>query len=539
MFRPVKRAGSARLFAQLVVLAVAYWLAARISLDLAVIRGQVTPVWPPTGIAVFALFVFGRRVTPGIFIGALAVNLPLGPSALGAVVIAIGNTLAPVFATELLRIVRFDPTFRRMRDAASIIGLAALVGMSVSATFGTSVLVASGAVPANDFWATWAVWWTGDATGVLLFAPFLFSLLPDPTSARLTWRGAIELVALLIGTGVVTFALFQTKLRLEYLVFPLIMVSAWRFRLRGAAPAALMASSIAIWSAVADVGPFSGESLLQRMVTLQAFNICVALTSFVLASYVAARRRQQEMSLELASANAASEAKSTFLNVAAHELRTPITVLSGYLSMLADGSLGDPPEQWQRPLGVLAAKTGELERIVEDLLDASRIEADRLQLDKDIIDLRAEVQAAVERARPRAELIGAHLSSELGPDRVMVEADAYRIGRVLDNLINNAFSYSARPARVEVELGVDSGRAIVDVEDHGVGIPADQREAVFERFHRREPRGLDQTPGVGLGLYISRQVAQRHGGSLVVARSEPGDGTVFELVLPVLVAGEG
>jgi len=527
-----------RLFAQLVALAIAYWVAARLSLDLAVVRGQVTPIWPPTGIAVFAIYVFGRRVAPGVFIGALAVNLPLGPSPLGAAMIAVGNTLAPLFATELLRIVRFDPTFVRLRDAAALIGLGSLVGMSVSATFGASVLVLSGAVQVDDFWPTWAVWWTGDAMGVLLVAPFLFSLLPDPTARKLTWQGAIELVLLLIDTGLVTFALFESKLRVEYLVFPLIMVSAWRFRLRGAAPAALIASGIAIWAAVQSVGPFGGESLLQRMVTLQAFNVCVALTSFVLASYVAARQRQQAMSLELATANAASEAKSTFLNVAAHELRTPITVLNGYLSMLADGSLGEPPEQWRSPLGVLAAKTEELEKIVEDLLDASRIESDRLRLEKDIVDLRSEVQAAVERARPRVELLGAHISTELGPDRVMVEADDYRIGRVLDNLINNALSYSPRPARVDIELGVDSGRAKVLVEDQGIGIPADQREAVFERFHRREPRGLDETPGVGLGLYISRQVAERHGGSLVLKSSEPGKGSVFQLTLPLVAAGE-
>jgi signal transduction histidine kinase len=274
------------------------------------------------------------------------------------------------------------------------------------------------------------------------------------------------------------------------------------------------------------------------MVTLQAFNVCVGLTSFVLAAYIASRRRQEEISLELAAATAASDAKTSFLNVAAHELRTPITVLHGYLSMLADGSLGEPPDQWLNPLGVLSTKTDELEKIVEDLLDASRIEAQRLSLEREIFDLRANVQAAVERARPRAELLEAHLSSDLGTERVMVDADEYRIGRVVDNLINNALSYSQRPARVHVELEVDGGRAIVRVEDHGIGIPADQTEAVFERFHRREPRGLDQTPGVGLGLYISRQVAERHGGTLVLARSESGQGSVFELSLPLVVAVE-
>jgi signal transduction histidine kinase len=533
-----RNADRLRLAAQIAVLAIAYWIAARLSLDFALVHGQVTPVWPPSGLAVFVLFRFGLRFAPGVFLGALAANLPMGPTPEGAAAIALGDTLAPMFASELLKLARFDFRFLRLRDASEMIA-AALVGMCVSATFGTSVLMLAGVVGESSFWATWIVWWTGDAMGVLLVTPFLFSLLPSQDAPRLTWRRAIELVALLIATGVVTFILFETRLRLEYLVFPLIMLSAWRFRLRGAAPAAMLASGVAIWSALQGIGPFGGESLPQKMVTLQAFNVSVAVTSYVLAAYVAARKRQQEMSLELAAATAASDAKSAFLNIAAHELRTPISVLNGYLSMLADGSLGEPPDQWLRPLGVLAEKTDELEKIVEDLLDASRIEADRLRLNKDVFDLRMAVEAAVARARPRAELMSATIETRLGPKHVMVEADEARIGRVIDNLINNALSYSERPAHVKVDFEVDSEVAAIRVEDNGVGIAADQHEAVFERFQRREPRVLDQTPGVGLGLFISRQVAERHGGRLCIARSAPGEGSVFELTLPVVVSGDG
>jgi signal transduction histidine kinase len=525
-----------RTLARLTAVAVAYWVAAHLSLGLALVHGQVTPVWPPTGIAVVALLVFGRRVWPAIFVAALAVNLPLGPSPLGAAVIATGNTLAPLFATELLRLVDFHRELDRLRDAAAIIGLAALVGMSVSATFGTSVLVLSGAVSSDSFWPTWAVWWTGDAMGVLLVAPFLLSLRPGVAAPGLTWRTGAELALLLVGIGVVTFVLFQNRLRLEYLVFPLIMVAAWRFRLRGAAPAALLASGIAIWAAVHGTGPFVTESLLQKMVSLQVFNTCVALTSFVLASFVTAYKRNEQMTVMYAAANAASEAKSAFLNVAAHELRTPITVLNGYLSMLADGSLGQAPEQWEKPLGVLMAKTDELDKIVEDLLDASRLDANRMVLAKEVVDLRTIVEDAVERARPRAELIEATISQSVGSDVVLVDADERRIGRVVDNLINNGMSYSHRPAHVSVEVSAEGQQAVVKVKDSGIGIPAEQAEAVFERFYRRAGRGPDEVPGVGLGLYISRQVAQHHGGSLVVASSAPGVGTVFALSLPLAAA---
>ncbi|HXL15965.1 MAG TPA: MASE1 domain-containing protein, partial [Streptosporangiaceae bacterium] len=165
----------AREILRLALIAVAYWIAARLSLSLAVVHGQVTPVWPPSGIALVAFLVIGRRVWPAIALGAFAVNLPIGPSLVGAAVIAAGNTLAPFAAAELLRRVDFHRELDRLRDALAIIA-AALGGMMISATIGSSVLVLSASVLATNFWSTWAVWWTGDAMGVLLVAPLLLSL---------------------------------------------------------------------------------------------------------------------------------------------------------------------------------------------------------------------------------------------------------------------------------------------------------------------------------------------------------------------------
>ena len=526
-----------RAFGLVALVAFTYWLAARLSLNLALVHGQVTPIWPPTGIALVAILVFGRRVWPAIFAAALAVNLPIGPSPLGAAVIAAGNTLAPLAAAELLGRVGFHLELDRLLDAAAIIGLAALVGMAISATIGTSVLVLSGTVPANGFWPTWAVWWTGDAMGVLLVAPFLLGLLPRAPGPPLTLRIAAELTALLIGIALATFALFQNRLRLEYLVLPLIMVAAWRFRLRGAAPAALVASGVAVWSAVHGTGPFATESVVQKMITLQVFNVCVALTSFVLASFVTMRAHQEEVTRLYVAASAANQAKSEFLNMAAHELRTPITVLTGYLSLLSDGAMGPAPDSWTKPIDVLRAKTGELDKIVDDLLQASRIESRALPLVGAKIDLRKVVEDAVDRARPRADLLHAEISTRLAHDPVIVEADAMQLGRVLDNLINNGLSYTLRPARLVIEVLTDSEHAAVRVEDNGVGITKHQHEKIFDRFYRNAGPIAVNVPGVGLGLYISRQLAQNHGGTLLVERSTPEEGTVFALQLPLADQG--
>jgi len=513
--------------------AVTYWIAARLSLTLALVHGQVTPIWPPTGIALVAILVLGRSVWPAIFVGALAVNLPIGPSPLGAVLIASGNTLAPLVAAELLKRVGFRLELDRLRDAAAIIGLGALVSMSISASVGTSVLVLSGTVSPSDFWPTWAVWWTGDAMGVLLVAPFLLSLLPGSSGPALTFRSGAVFAGLLGGIALATWALFQTRLNLEYLVFPLIMVAAWRYRLRGAAPAALMASGVAIWSAVHGTGPFATGTLAQKMITLQVFNVCVALTSFVLATFVTTRERQEEMTRLYAASKAAGEAKSAFLNMAAHELRTPITVLAGYLSMMGDGSLGRAPDSWAVPLQILKTKTGELNRIMESLVKASQIDGKVTPLKGQVIDLRNIVEDAVARARPRADLLHADISTKLAIGVLAVNADKEELGRVLDNLINNSLSYSAPPARLFIDVSRDSERAVVRVKDDGVGIPEDQRDQVFARFYRGANPAVAKVPGVGLGLYISRQLAEHHRGSLVLESSTPEEGTVFTLAIPL------
>jgi signal transduction histidine kinase len=437
---------------------------------------------------------------------------------------------------ELLRRVGFHSKLDRLRDAIDIIIIAALAGMTISATVGTSVLLQAGTISGSQFWPTWAVWWAGDAMGVLLVAPLLLSVLARPTALALTQRRALELAGLLATTGIVTYVLFQNRLRLEYLVLPLIMTTAWRFHLRGAAPAALIASGVAIWSATNGTGPFADQTLFEKMVTLQVFNVSVALAAFLLASFADTRERKEEMSDLYESTRLASEAKTRFLHMAAHELRTPITVLSGYLSLLSEGTLGVVPDGWKKALEILTGKTRELNRIVSDLLEASRIEANVLSRDLSRVDLQRIVEDARERALPRAQLLGAEIAMHLTPDPVPVEADASQLGRILDNLINNGLTYTLRPPCLAITVSRAGARAVVRVADNGAGIPKDERERVFDRFHRNNEPAFRNIPGTGLGLYISRQLAEGHGGSLVIESSTPDDGTVFALALPVSVA---
>jgi len=519
--------------ARLAFVAVAYWAVARLSLNLALVHGQVTPIWPPTGIALVTFLLLGRRMWPAIAVGAFAVNLPLGPSPLGAALIACGNTLAPVVSTELLQRAGFHRQLDRMRDAVAIVVLGALVGMTVSATVGSTVLTLSGVVPTNDFASTWAVWWAGDAMGVLLVAPMLLSLVPRPGLRHLGWRRSAELTALLAGIGVVTYFLFENEFRLEYLVLPLIAIAAWRFRLAGAAPAALIASVIGVWAAVNSVGPFASESLLEKMVTLQAFNVSLSLTSFLLAAFADARQEKEEMARLYDSASLAITAKTDAINVAAHELGPPVEVLTSYLAILSDGKLGPPPPKWRAILNVMADKAWHVNRIMNELVEAARIESKPQRTNRVCLDLRDAVQKAIERAGPRVEVSGAKIAVTLGTDPLPVDVDGSQIGRILDNLINNSLTYTARPPRIKLDAVAERDRAVVHVIDNGVGMSQSERARAFRPFHRTKDPAFSGVPGAGLGLYASRKLAEVNAGRLTLERTEPGVGTCFALDLPL------
>jgi HAMP domain-containing protein/signal transduction histidine kinase len=230
-----------------------------------------------------------------------------------------------------------------------------------------------------------------------------------------------------------------------------------------------------------------------------------------------------------AEAQEASKSKSAFLSMAAHELRTPLSVITGYLSMLQDGTL--TPDKWERPLRVLMGKATELNSIVDDLLTAARIEGGTVPTDTKTLDLREMARQALARADARAGLLMAEIVYEEPDEPVAVDADREQLARIIDNLINNALTYtSGKPV---VTLSVSNADApSLTVEDRGVGIPRDKHEKVFERFFRIDDPGLGPQPGTGLGLFISRELAERHGGSLRLERSEVGKGSIFVLRLP-------
>jgi PAS domain S-box-containing protein len=279
----------------MVALGAVYGLTGFLSLRLALVDENVTPLWPPTGIAVVAILLFGTRLWPGITVAAFVVNLPITPSPLAALATAAGNTIAPIAAAYVLRLVGFRIELDRVRDVVSLLVVAPLT-MSVSATIGATTLLVAGQISMADFWQTWAVWWAGDSMGVLVVAPFLLVVW---NQARGLYRSPrrfelLELFGALCLLLVVSLFAVTAGVSVLFLVLPVVGWAAWRFQLWGAAPAALLVSSAATWAAVQDRGPFEGSTLLDKMITLQGFNATVAFTAFFLAALVGERARARE-----------------------------------------------------------------------------------------------------------------------------------------------------------------------------------------------------------------------------------------------------
>jgi signal transduction histidine kinase len=222
-------------------------------------------------------------------------------------------------------------------------------------------------------------------------------------------------------------------------------------------------------------------------------------------------------------------AREDFLSIAAHELRTPLTTLrlqAESLLFLAEGGKSVAPEKYVEKAKAVDRQAARLERLIEGLLDVSRLLAGRLDLRPEPLDL---VQLATD-AVQRLGRDGAVASPITVRSRGPVEGrwDRMRLEQVITNLLTNAIRYGqGRP--IEVALDSVGGRALLSVRDQGMGIPLEDQKRIFGRFERAHPRG--SSGGLGLGLWIVRQIVEMMGGSIFV-QSEPGAGSTFTVNLP-------
>ncbi|AUI61449.1 MASE1 domain-containing protein [Amycolatopsis sp. BJA-103] len=269
---------------------ICYFATGQIGIQWAIVREQISPLWPAAGVALAVPMLLGPRFWPGIFLGALLTNIAIGPSLATVIAISAGNTIGPMLAYAVMRRLGFRTQLDRLPDAVLLVTIGAIGGTAVSAVLGTGVLVLDGALVAGDFWSTALVWWTGDAMGVLTVTPLLllvprFRLPTRVSPAR--WGEAIALA--IVGTG--TALLSSTTPAKLFLVFPVLVWAALRFRQAGAMLCSLCVCTLTIFAAVRGLGPYGSYALVPRMLHVQAFDATVGMTALVLSTIVLQRDR--------------------------------------------------------------------------------------------------------------------------------------------------------------------------------------------------------------------------------------------------------
>jgi PAS domain S-box-containing protein len=224
--------------------------------------------------------------------------------------------------------------------------------------------------------------------------------------------------------------------------------------------------------------------------------------------------------------------KTLFINTAAHELRTPLTPLKLQLHVLRGERRGELNEEQRRITGILWRNLDRLGHLVEDVLDVGRLQAGRIRLEPAPVRLDQVAAEVVEAFQELAQKGGVELACKASGD-VELLADSQRINQILFNLVDNGVKFTPAGGRVDVLVSQEGDRARIQVRDNGIGLDAAQRARLFQPFGQAHDPMEQTRTGSGLGLYISRGLAELHGGSLDCHSDGPGKGTTFTLVLPI------
>ncbi|MFM9960340.1 MAG: MASE1 domain-containing protein [Planctomycetaceae bacterium] len=550
---------------------VLYVATAKLGFLLAIPPGNVTAVWPPSGIALAALLIGGNRLWPGIWLGSFVANTWVFKGwevsgvdfALGAS-IGVGSVLQALVGADGLRwwIGGNDPLSRAVHVFRFVV--VAMAMCVVSSTFGVVSLCSAGIGKWPSFGGMWLTWWLGDVAGVLVFTPLLLAwVLPAERghSGRIS-EALLMLFTLAITSLMVFGQWFQNgRYPLIFLVFPSLIWAALRFNQRVVTLCIVGLAGVAIWWTVHGEGPFAMATVNESLLVLQAYVDVVTLASLILFASVAERRSAErvmqqlnvnlvrqanELAEETERAKAADRLKSAFLATMSHELRTPLNSIIGFTGLLHQGLAGPLNAEQKKQMGMVLGSSRHLLSLVNDVLDLTKIEAGDLQVSFEPFDLREAIEHARQLLMPLAERKGLRLEVRVAPEVGQIVSDRRRVEQVLINLLGNGIKFTDK-GQVTVLADVQSNGhphpgdpsknnhgpiARIQIVDSGIGIRPEDVGRLFKAFRQLDSGLNRQHEGTGLGLVICEKLLDAMGGNINV-QSQWGAGSTFTVTLPV------
>jgi signal transduction histidine kinase len=532
-------------FLRLTGVALLYFAVAQAGLMFAVVGSTVTLVWPPSGIALVAILVFGYRIAFGIALGAFLANAWTGLPILLATGIAIGNALEALAGAFLLkRLAGFRNTLDRRRDVFALIILAAICSTTISAFVGVATLTLGGIVSFGEYASVWLKWWLGDMMGVLVVAPPLLVWLthPRPVLSSLKTVEAVGLLALLLVVSYTIFATPELAGRGYYpaslAVFPFVIWGALRFDHWGGTLVTGVISVLAIWGTSQGTGPFAVGSPVDSLVGWCIFVNVVAVTGLLLAASSAEQHRARaeiksahdeleqrvrERTEELAKTNAGLQQE-----VAERKrLEAALIQVSEAQRKSIGRELHDGLGQHLTSIAFFGAT------LQQKLNDRAQPEADAAQRIVELVNQSIDMTRRVARGLYPVALESQGLSAALDqladntrslkgvscvlradPEaRVSDPLVAINLYRVAQEAINNAVKHS-QARHLRIDLACVNGYHRLSVSDDGIGF---------------DPERIEQ--GQGLGMHSLRARASLLGGSLEIERNTQG-GTTVAVIYP-------
>ncbi len=534
-------------FVRLIGVAFLYFATAQAGLMFAVVGDTVTLVWPPSGIALVAILVFGYRIAFGVAVGAFLANAWTGLPIILAAGIAVGNVLEPVLGAFLLqRLAGFRITLERRRDIFALIVLAAIFSTMIAASVGVATLTLGGIVPFGDYASVWLKWWLGDMMGVLVVAPPLLVLLshPRPALSSLKIVEAVSLLALLLVVSYMIFATPELAGHGYYpaalAVFPFVIWGALRFDHWGATLVTGVISVLAIWGTTQGTGPFAVGSSVDSLVGWCIFVNVLAVTGLLLAASTTEQRRSRaeiksahdeleqrvrERTEELVKTNAAlqqeiaererleaaliqvSEAQQKTIGRELHDgLGQHLTSIAFFGAALQQklNDRGQPEADAAQSIVELVNQSIDMTRRISKGLYPAALESQ---------DLTAALEQLADNARsPKGMTCVLRADPEAQVSDPLVAINLYRFAQ---EAINNAVKHS-QAHHLWIDLACVNDNHRLSISDDGIGF---------------DPESITQ--GQGLGMHSLRFRASLLGGSFEIEKNPQG-GTTVVVIYPTV-----
>lgn len=525
-----------------------YFLSARLGLLLAYENTNVSPVWPPSGLALALVLLFGFRISPGIFAGAFAANFVvftqnnvagITPTFFVSLAIATGNMLEAITGGYLLK--RFIGNWDELNKPPNVLTfvLLDLLMCSVSSTIGVTSISLAGISPWNLYGTLWFTWLLGDASGILHVMPLILAWYANPSFPRNRGKiiEGIAAFAFLILLGniifinVGSFPLISSRL---YLIFPFFLWFAYRFSHREVLTALFILVGMAVYGAILGKGPFVEASLYDSLMQLISFISIMSITFMTLSAALSENRevmerlRRKKDAMEKTNRDLkramnkleqSNKRLEEFAHVATHNLRAPTTNLISMIELYET-------EREEIYLEKIHQTANRLNTYLNDLINLVIVS----QPAEDIREIQfatvfEEVKKSIENMITSS---GTRFEIDFSGSPSIHYSSAH-LHSIFQNLITNAIKYTfpGRPPVIRISTQKEDSFVCLSVTDNGIGIDLERHgEKLFKPFNRLQK----DNQGKGLGLYIVKSQVESDGGKIEV-KSKPGTGTTFILHL--------